>query len=245
MQNINCIIIDADPQSIDYLESLIEKIDFLNLQGTYTNAYEAYSAIKTQPLDLIFIDVALEDIDGIELLETLKEKPHVIILSKTADYALKGYEFHIEDYLLKPVSYKRFLKAVNVVYDKMNEDHAPYPQSYQVPIQQRKNYIFIRTKYRMQKVSFDDILYIQGLSNYLIIKTKDDSIFTLQSFDELMKNLPLENFIRIHRSYAISIDKIESFHKNTVEISGNHQIPIGESYKQVFYEHLKKLNLFC
>lgn len=245
MQNINCIIIDADPQSIEYLGGIIEKIDFLDLQGTYTNAYEAYSAIKTQSIDLIFIDVALEDIDGIELLETIKDKPHVIILSKTADYALKGYEFHVEDYLLKPVSYKRFLQAVNLVYDKINESHPSFPQPSQAFMQQRKNYFFIRTKYRMQKINFNDILYIQGLSNYLIIKTQEDSIFTLQSFDDLMKNLPPENFIRIHRSYAISIDKIESFHKNTVEIIGGHQIPIGESYKQIFYEHLKKLNLLC
>ncbi|MFO8234928.1 MAG: LytTR family DNA-binding domain-containing protein [Bacteroidales bacterium] len=242
MQTIDCTIIDADTKSIEYLESLIKKIDFLNIVGTYTNAYNAYSAIKTQPSDLLFIDVALEDMDGIELLETIKEKPYVIILSATADYALKGYEFQVGDYLIKPLSYKRFLQAVNGVYDKMYEKNTRDIKYLQAPLQNPKNYFFIRTKYRMQKVKFDDILYIQGLSNYLIIKTKDDSIFTLQSFDELLKQLPPENFIRIHRSYAIPIDKIDAFHGRIVEISGD-QVPIGESYKQIFYEHLKRLNL--
>jgi len=244
MKNINCIIIDPDPQSLSHLEGLIGKFNFLNLYGKYTNAYEAFSAIKTQSLDLIFIDVDHDDIDSIEIVKSRREKSHVILLAETSDYALKAFELGIDNYLLKPVSLKDFLQAVNNIFDRINEEtynaiQHSYPQQYQ-----KKDYIFIRARYRMKKLRFNDILYIQGLSNYLIIKTEGDSMFTLQSFDDLMKKLPEDDFVRIHRSYVVSIDKIDSFHKNTVEIQGN-QIPVGETYKLIFQEHLKKLNLLC
>ncbi len=244
MNAIDCIIIDEDPQSVEILKEYILKIEFLNLKDTFKTASEAYSMVKTQNIDLIFIDVTLKELDGIQFIEILKEIPYVIIISEKDDYALKGYELHVKDYLLKPVTYERFIKSVNAVFDLIYENklRAKLPEKEAVLSNIKKDYIFIRTKYRFQKVRFDDILYIQGLSNYLIIKTKNDSIFTLQKFDEIMSHLPAEKFIRIHKSYVVSIDKIDSIHKNILEI-GEDKIHIGESYRQIFFEHLKNLDI--
>jgi DNA-binding LytR/AlgR family response regulator len=177
------------------------------------------------------------------LLEALQKRPYVIITTGYQEYSLKAYELNVQDYLLKPYTFDRFVRAVNRIYDLMFVAHSranPGVGSGQaVAI---KDYFFVRNNYKMLKVRFCDIQYIQGLSNYLIIKTNNEAVFTLQGFREILSLLPSDRFMRVHRSYVVALDKIDYIQKNKIKI-GDQMIPIGESYKQIFMEHLRRYHL--
>ena len=241
MNVIQCIIVEEDATSTQQMKSFIQKVPFLRLRNVFYTPEEAYPYIKTQPVDLIFLELNNVDFNGIQLLESLGTYPNIIITSLYDDYAVKAYELNVQDYLLKPFTFHRFIKAVDKIYDKMFNFHAVgYTDNEN--IQRQKHYIFVRTQYKMQKVKLDDIYYIQGLSNYLIIKTSTETIYTLLRFPQIMNHLPENQFLRIHRSYIIAIDKIEYIHKNKIKID-DHLIPLGESYKQLFYDYLEKHEL--
>ena len=239
MDSIHCMIVEDDPGAQEKLRCYTDKIPFLKVRKSFLNAHEAFVYMKTHPVDLVFLDLMMEDFNGIQLLESLDKRPYVIITSGYDQYAMKAYELNVQDYLLKPFSFERFVKAVNRVYDLMFQN-APRPthaiSNEKIP--RGKDYFFVRHNYKMLKVEFSEIDYIQGLSNYLIIKTPSGPVFTLQGFDEISTMLPADRFVRIHRSYIIALDKIEYIQKNKVKI-GDHLIPIGESYKQAFMNHLK------
>jgi DNA-binding LytR/AlgR family response regulator len=226
---------------VEKMKSSIQKVPFLQLRKDFNSPEEAYPYIKTQPVDLIFLDLNHDDFNGIQLLESLENYPNVIVTSAFEDFAVKAYELNVQDYLLKPFTFHRFVKAVNRIYNKMFETDAVRPAG-NAHIQRQKHYIFVRTQYKMQKVRLDDIHYVQGLSNYLIIKTTTETIYTLLRFPQIMNHLPEDRFLRIHRSYIIAVDKIEYIHKNKVKID-DHMIPLGESYKQLFYDYLEKHEL--
>ena len=241
MNIIRCIVVEAEPASVEQMKSSIQKVPFLQLRKVFNSPEEAYPYIKTQPVDLIFLDLNHADFNGIQLLESLENYPNVIVTSAYEDFAVKAYELNVQDYLLKPFTFHRFVKAVNRIYNNMFENGAT-GLSGNAHIHRQKHYIFVRTQYKMQKVRLDDIQYIQGLSNYLIIKTNTETIYTLLRFPQIMHHLPEDQFIRIHRSYIIAVDKIEYIHKNKVKID-DHMIPLGESYKQLFYDYLEKNEL--
>jgi DNA-binding LytR/AlgR family response regulator len=244
MNTIGCIVVDNDVHSAELTSSYIHKIPFLNLIENFKSTCEAYTYIKTHPVDLIFLDIAIEDgeLTGTQLLESVGGNLHVIVTSVNRNYAIKAFELEVEDYLLKPFEFHRFVRSVNRVYDKMFANNTIKYSNNELD-SAHKNYIFVRTKHRMQKINFEDIYYIQALSNYLIIKTADETIYTLQRLPAFLKYLPEDDFVRIHRSYVIAIGKIEYIHKNKVKI-GERLIPLGESYKQLFYDFLKNHELF-
>lgn len=241
MYKISCIAVDDEPLAIEQMKGFISKIDFLDLKETFDNAIDTLNYLKQNSIDLLFLDIEMDDFTGLQLLETLDRKPSVILTTAYDNYALKSYELHVADYLLKPISYQRFVKAVNHVYDSINKDvHIGSSNSIGSVNQKNKEFVFIKTEYKMQKVLFDDILYIKSMGNYMNIKlTNKEILYTLSNFKQICDLLPSDNFIRIHKSYIIPINKIESISKSSIEIDKEH-IPIGESYKQLFFALLKK-----
>jgi len=228
---ISCIIIEDEPLAAEKLESFVARIPFLKLKGSFDNALEGLQFLKTQTVDLLFLDIQMEKITGIQLLENLSSKPYVVITSAYSDYALKGYELSVFDYLLKPYSFERFQMAVNRVSDDLK-------QKARAKNENNGSQIFIKTEYRRENVHLDDILYIEGMQGYLKIYLPDKRILTKQSMKAILKTLPEDQFIQVHKSYIVSLSKIESIERNQIKISGK-LIPVGDYYKMQFYERIE------
>ena len=224
--SINCIVVDDTPLAVEKLEGFIKQIPFLNLLKSFNSGIEAISFIKTNPVDLVFLDIQMEQFSGLQFLESLQNPPRIIIVSAYSQYAVSGFDHSVTDYLLKPYSFERFLKAI----DKVQTDQGDQPQ---------KEYMFVKTEYRMERVNFSDILYIEGKGAYLRIITQRSKIMTLQSFQNMETLLPPDNFIRIHKSFIVAMNKIESIERNRIKI-GAEYIPIGLSYRERF---MKVLNI--
>jgi len=226
---LSCIIIEDEPLAADKLKGFIQKVTFLELIDVFENPLQGLEFLKTGKIDILFLDIQMEHITGIQLLEAVPVKPYVIITSAYADYALKGYELNVFDYLLKPYSFERFLAAVNKVYDdryiKQNNSGS-------------EKYIFVKTEYRIENIPVDDILYIEGMQGYLRIYMPHKKIMTKLSFKSLLEQLPGNVFAHVHKSWIVAIPKIESIERCRIKI-GDKLIPIGESFKESFY---KKIN---
>lgn len=229
---INCIAIEDEPLALKKIKGYINQVDYLNLLNSFNNAVEAMGYLKENTVDLIFLDIRMKKLSGIQFLESLDIKPKVIITTAYNEYALKGYELNVVDYLLKPFTFERFLKSVDKVYELLREINAP----------NSKEYIFVKTEYRIERIDFKNILYIQGMKDYLQIHTIDKKIMTLQTFKNLLEILPNFDFQRVHNSYIVSISKIENIEKNRIRI-GNSLIPISDSYRDSFFNVLKEKNI--
>lgn len=228
---IRAIIVDDEPLALEVLETYIEKLPEITLVAKCANAIEANEALKKHQVDLMFLDIQMPQLSGIDFLKSLQKPPFVIFTTAYPDYAVEGFELNAIDYLLKPISFDRFLKSVNKVSEKMT-----------VPSESRQNqnhdnqddFIFVKADKKLIKVNFDDVLYIEGLKDYVIIRMTTTRIITLQTMKSLEDKMPSHRFRRIHRSYIVNIDKIEAIVGNMVEISeGNKikQIPIGNNYR--------------
>jgi Response regulator of the LytR/AlgR family len=228
---INCIIIEDEPLAQEKLVGFVEQVPFLKLLQTFENGIEAIAFVKTNPVDLIFLDIQMPNFTGIQFLETLTERPQIIIVSAYDQYAIKSYEFSVTDYLLKPYSFNRFVQAIEKVMEK-------YKVKAQPPAHVHNDIIFVKTEYRIEKINLSDILYIQGMKDYQMIVTSQEKIMTLQSFKEMENVLPSPAFVRVHKSYIISLDKIESIERNRIRIA-DQMIPISDTYKDLFYNTLK------
>lgn len=236
---VRCLAIDDEPLALEIITDYISKVPFLKLVRTFDNAIDSIDFIKSNKIDLIFLDIQMEALTGIQLLRVLKDKPEVIFTTAYDSYALEGFELDAADYLLKPFSFERFIKAVDKVYNKIKlgrsatagEDHITIGN----PVER---YIFVKTGNKLQKVFFRDILFIEGQGDYLRINTPNERIMTLQKFSKLEELLPAENFMRVHKSFMVAIDKIESITRNRIKI-GDELIPVGDSYKKQFYDKLE------
>jgi two-component system, LytTR family, response regulator len=225
---LSCIIIEDEPLAIEKLEGFIRDVPFLNLLGSFEKAMDGLSFLKSGSVDLLFLDIQMEQLTGIQLLETLTVKPYIIITSAYSEYALKGYELCVFDYLLKPYSFERFLSAVNRVYDDLLLKN------------QNKNSeenIFVKTEYRIENIPVNEILYIEGMREYLQICLPYKKIMTKMNFRSLLALLPIGKFIQVHKSWVVSIPKIESVERNRIKI-GDKLIPVGDSYKDAFWMHI-------
>ena len=229
---INCIVIEDEPLALKKIKGFIEQVDYLNLLEGFNNAVDASGYLKKNDVDLIFLDIRMKRLSGIQFLESLQIKSKVIITSAYDEYALKGYELSIIDYLLKPFAFDRFLKSVDKVYHQL----------YDIESKKSNLYMFVKTEYRIEKIEISDILYIKGMKDYLQIHTIDKKIMTLQTFKNLMTVLPESDFQRVHNSYIVSISKIENIERNRIRI-GQDLIPISDSYKDKFYGILKERKL--
>jgi DNA-binding LytR/AlgR family response regulator len=240
---LKCIAIDDEPLALEIITAYIEKVPFLRLLKTFDNAIDSIDFIKRNKVDLMFLDIEMEALSGIQLIHALKERPEVIFTTAYDSYAVEGFELDAADFLLKPISFERFVKSVDKVYNKLaaprskteTSDKPSKPAS-------AGNYIFVKTENRLQKVAFSEILYIEGQGDYLKIVTPAAKIMTLQNFKKFEETLPPENFIRVHKSYLVAINKIESISRNRIKI-GNTLIPVSDSYKNAFFEAISRKGL--
>lgn len=222
---LKVIVIEDEPLALRKLVRFINKIEYLELVKAFDNAIEAIGYLKNNVVDLIFLDIQMEEFTGIQFLEALTQRPKVIITSAYDKYAIKGYELDVFDYLLKPFTFERFVKAVDRVFNVQLE----------IPVS--NDSFFIKTEYRFEKIRLSDILYIEGMSEYLRIVCVDKKVMVKQNFKTLEAIISSTNFVRVHKSYMIAIDKIESIEKSRIKIN-EMIIPISDSYKDVFFDKI-------
>ncbi len=227
---INCIAVDDEPLALDIIKDYISQVPFLKLLKTFKDGISVIEYLSSNNVDLIFLDIEMGGISGTQLLRTLQKKPRVIMTTAYRNYAVDAFELDVTDYLLKPFSFERFLKSVEKVYNLQKAE-----QKTTEPSGRDRDYFFVKSNYKMVKVNYDDILYIEGLSEYIIIKTKTANIITLQSFKNIEKTLPESEFVRIHKSYLISLSKIECIDGQSVIIAKK-ELPIGSKYKDNFFK---------
>lgn len=239
LKKIKCIAVDDEPLALEQMKNYISQVDLLKNEGLFDNPVDALSFMSQNQVDLVFLDIEMDGFSGIQFIEALSYRPYIIMTTAYDKYAIKGFELEVTDYLLKPFSFQRFVRAVNKVSLHLTKPDGimklPEENFNRAPSDE---YLFIKTKYHMQKVLFSDILYIKSMNNYMIIKTEKESVFTLSSFQQMQSLLPENKFVRIHKSYIISLDRTSIIGKKNVRI-GNVSIPIGESYKQLFFKFLE------
>ena len=226
MKKHTCIIIEDEPLALERTQAFVEKIPFLKLEGTYDNALSGLVHLNTRPVDILFLDINMDELSGIELLENSRIDSQVILTTAYPGYALKGYELNVTDYLLKPFAFNRFLQAVNKAQEKLT----PLPSS--PPL---SPFIFIKTENRLEKVMINDILFIEGMRDYRRIHTLHKRIMTLQNFGEMEQMLPNELVCRVHKSFMVSLSKIDSVERSRIRI-GEEIIPISDTYRSQFFE---------
>ena len=229
---LKCIITDDEPIARKGLQSYVERIDFLELVGVCEDAIQLNNQLKSQQADLLFLDIEMPYMTGIELLNSLSNPPKVIITSAYAEYAIKGYDLEVSDYLLKPISFDRFLKAVNKVYDQLISSQTPVVQ----------DYLFVKTNLKLEKIRFNDMRFIEGVENYVAIYTSDGKIITHTTLRTILQKLPPERFVQVHKSYLVNIDKIDSIEGNLLGI-GKNKIPLSRTYKEAALEIILKNKL--
>lgn len=240
----NVIIVDDEPLAQDVLESYIEKIPNLELVKRCSNAVEALEALNEGPtVDIIFLDIQMPEITGLDFMKSLKRKPAIIFTTAYSEYALEGFENDAIDYLLKPIAFDRFLKAVNKATHYISLEKKAQPQAAEGgQPDETGGFIFVKSDKKIVKIRLNDILYIEGLKDYVMIYTTEGRIITLQTMKNLEEGLPANQFLRVHRSYIVSVDKIKAIVGNSVEI-GDKQLPVGKHYKEQLLELVEKHNM--
>jgi len=235
---INCIAVYDEPLALDIISDYCSKISYLNLMSTFTSPVASIDFLKSNKVDLLFLDIQMEQLTGIQLLNVIKTKPMVIFTTAYDSFAVLGYELDAVDYLLKPISFERFLKATTKVYEKINSEKNIAPESPVIISDNVMNdYFFIKTDSKMQKVNFSDVLYIEGHSDYLGIVTEKERFMTIMNFKRLEEILPQKHFVRVHKSYMVALSKIEYVERFHIKIR-DQSIPIGESYRVQFFKEI-------
>lgn len=219
---ISCIIVEDEPLALKRTKSYVLNTPNLELLGSFENANDALKFLTTEQIDLIFLDIQMDELNGIEFLESANIKSKIIFTTAFEEYAIKGYELNVLDYLLKPFTYPRFLQAINK-YESVNNEPS--------------NFIFIKSGYALEKVFLDQILYIEGMGDYRSIHTSSKKIMTLQTFSELQQLLPKMKFQRVHKSYLVSITHIDVIERNYIVIDKK-RIPISATYKDNFHQFI-------
>ncbi|MEO9805529.1 MAG: LytTR family DNA-binding domain-containing protein [Reichenbachiella sp.] len=236
---LKCIIVDDEPLAIEVIESYVERIESLVLVGKFRNAIKAFDFIQSgEQVDLIFLDIQMPKLTGIEFLKTLQQPPKVIFTTAYREYALEGFDLEVLDYLLKPISFDRFMKAISKAINQStltNEGDVSVASD-------GEDFIFFKCDKKMIRVSLKDILYIESIKDYVKIKTADKEVVTHQKISVLETKLPETHFIRIHRSFIVNIPKIESYSASEIELN-NESIPVGRNYKLEVMERLGKIVL--
>lgn len=222
---MRCIIVEDEPLAQARLQQYIGKLPSLHLLQTFDNGIDALLYLKSNEVDLVFLDINIGEMSGIQLLEATGIKTGVILTTAYHEYAIKAYELKVTDYLLKPYTFERFLQAVERVQEMARPNDAD----------KSKPYIFVKTEYRLEKIAFADILYIEGMRDYRRIHTIHKKIMTLQTFRELEGLLPADIVCRVHKSFMVAIDKIEAIERDSIKI-GDKIIPVSEMYKKTFFK---------
>jgi DNA-binding LytR/AlgR family response regulator len=226
-----CLIIDDEPLARDLMRSHISKLENFEIVAECGDAMKAMQELRDKKVDLMFMDIQMPQITGIEFLKILKHPPKVIITTAYREYALEGFELDVVDFLLKPITFERFLKSVNKYYQVTQEEIQKAPSdAVSDVIQSDEAFIYVKENKRVIKVFLNEILYIEGLSEYVQIYTDKKKIITKTSMTSLEEKLPADSFLRIHKSFIVSMSRIEAFTAHTIEVPGK-ELPIGRSYK--------------
>ena len=232
---LKCLIVEDEPLARNLLVEYVRKVSFLELVEATPNPLIAIELLRNNPVDVMFLDIQMPEITGITLLKTLQKKPLVILTTAYSEYALESYDLDVVDYLLKPITFDRFLKAV----DKLGQRTSP-PAAPPAPLPDQGNtFVFIKDGTKLVKINYDDILFVEGLKDYVTIVTKTQKVVSLQRLKTLEAQLPPDKFIRIHHSYIIAIKAVDTIHKGEVQI-GAHFIPISDSYRRAFKEFVER-----
>jgi DNA-binding LytR/AlgR family response regulator len=234
---ISCLVVDDEQSAVDLLCAFIRKTPFLTLAGATTNPLEALNLLQAQPVDLLFLDIHMPQLSGLDLMRLLPGRTRVVLTTAYSEFAVQGFELEALDYLLKPIAFERFLKAAQ----KARPATAPLPVT-APETATPADYIFVKTesKGKMTKVDFADIVYVEGLKNYVSIQTLDDRVVTLLNIKDLEERLPARHFMRVHKSYIVSLDKIRALDGNQIFLKGmNTFVPLGDTYRAAFFEALQ------
>ncbi len=243
---LNCIAIDDEPLALDIIEDYVAKVPFLQLVKRTENAIKALQDVQAGGIDLVFLDVQTPELTGIQFLKIAGEKAHYILTTAYSQYALESYDLNVSDYLLKPIAFDRFYKAVEKVYKKIQKSPTanlePILAVKPVATTLSQDFIFVKTEHKIQKITLENILYIEGLKDYISIFTKTERVITLQNMKKMEENLPQSQFIRVHKSYIIALDKIETIQRNRISINEK-IIPIGDTYRDEFFKLIEEKNI--
>ena len=225
MDKYTCIIIEDEPLALEKTKDFVNKVPFLHLSATFDNALNGLTYLNNNKVDVLFLDINMDELSGIELLESSKINSQVIITTAYQQYALKGYELQITDYLLKPFTFNRFLQAVNKAQENLTHR----------TLDAQPEFIFVKTENRLEKIMLNEIVYIEGMRDYLRIHTVNKKIMTLQNFSELEKLIPSNIVCRVHKSYMVALNKIDSIERSRIKIA-DQVIPVSETYKEAFLQ---------
>lgn len=223
--NIRCLVVDDEPLAREIICRYIEQMPHLELAGECANALQALSVLQHETVDLLFLDIRMPQLNGNDFIKTLKHPPKIIFTTAFPEYALEGYELDVLDYLMKPIPFERFLKAINKAYPLGNKTEHNIAEE-----KKSEAFVYFRADRKMVKVMLADILYIESMKDYIKVITDKATIITKQSISSMEEMLPENSFIRVHRSYMVSLQHIRSFTSELIEI-GNMEIPIGKLYR--------------
>lgn len=232
--NLKCVIIDDESLAIEVLENYINRVNTLTLEATFTNGIDALSYVNSYQVDILFIDIQMPDINGMDFLKLLNKKINVVFTSAYPEYALEGYDFAPLDFLIKPISFDKFMRAVGRAQVLINLMHEASDTDDQ--------YFYIKTQGKIVRLLLSEILYIEGLKDYVVFYTTTTKYIALHSMKELEEKLPSKKFTRVHKSYIVELDRIEEIKGNQVKILGK-EIPIGRQYKLAFLNSIESKKL--
>jgi two-component system, LytTR family, response regulator len=233
---MKCVILDDEPLAVDLLTSYINDTENLHLAFASTNAFEAIQYIQKNNVDIVFLDMQMPELTGIQVLKIIGTGYKVIFTTAYTDYALDGYEYNITDYLLKPISFERFTKAIEKINQNNNSDNVSWDTNH--GMRSEDDFIFIKSDSKMIKINLADILFIEGLKDYLSIQTTTEKLITLQNLKTFDQHLNPQQFMRVHKSYIVSLNKIDTIERNRIFI-GEHVIPVGDTYRDAFLKRIE------
>ncbi len=221
---MNCLVIDDEPLAREGLATYIKDIDFLNLIGTCESPIEAIPLMEKEKIDLLFLDIQMPKINGLDFLKSLQQAPLVIITTAFPSFALEGFQLNVLDYLVKPITFQRFFKASNKAKNQFKLLHPDLKAS-------SKDHFFIKCDHKFEKIKLDELLFIESMQNYITLHTQKGKFTTLLSLKSVLEELPAQRFIQVHKSYVVAVDKIESLEGNQLRID-QHHIPVSRSSRE-------------
>jgi len=232
--NINCLAIDDEPLALDVVADHVAKIPSLLLKGKTRSAFEAIELIEKGNIDLIFLDIQMPELTGFEMLQSLTKKPLVVFTTAYPSFALESYEIDAVDYLVKPIPFNRFLKSINKVKQRLATATPLISASSDLGNEENQDYIFVKSEYKTVKIFLHEIIFIESMKEYVAFHLKDRKILSLLSLGAVEEALNKEKFVRVHRSFIVSLDKIDSLERNLIRL-GTTSITVGENYRDLFH----------
>ncbi|MDC6366979.1 LytR/AlgR family response regulator transcription factor [Allomuricauda sp. AC10] len=237
---LNCIIIDDEPRAIAILREYVEKVPGLHLSGTFRDSVKALTYLNSNKVHLVFLDINMPNLSGIQFVKSLVEKPFIILTTAYSEYAVESYQLDVDDYLLKPIEFDRFMRSINKIWAKVNTsslDRLEQSMDATVPPSENKAYIFVKNGIKIERVDIDDIQYIAGSGNYIVYQLAHKKVMALGKMSEVLDQLPEDKFVRIHKSHIVQLSRIKSIEDNHVLV-GDAKLSISNTYRTGFYNKI-------